>query len=61
MSVDPQGKVLYTCGADGFIKYYDIDHAREDSLLLNSFTPDCNVRCFPFGMPCPSKFRFFTE
>ena len=34
ITVDPQGKVLYTCGADGFIKYYDIDHGREDSLLL---------------------------
>ena len=33
ITVDPQGKVLYTCGADGFIKYYDIDHGREDNLL----------------------------
>ena len=32
MSVDPQGKVLYTCGADSYIKYYDIDHGREESI-----------------------------
>ena len=34
MSVDPQGKVLYTCGADSYIKYYDIDHGREESILF---------------------------
>ena len=38
MSVDPQGKVLYTCGADSYIKYYDIDHGREEYILLLTFS-----------------------
>ena len=33
ITVDPQGKVLYTCGADGFIKYYDIDHGRDGGFI----------------------------
>ena len=44
MSVDPQGKVLYTCGADSYIKYYDIDHGREESILFKRFCENCKVR-----------------
>jgi WD40 repeat protein len=28
MSADPHGKVLFTCGADSYIKYYEIDTGR---------------------------------